>query len=271
MRRRKRRKQRINLNRIKWIFILGIIICCIINFFTFLYRNVYPLVMDYAQTQTVNIATLIIKEGIAESELISFNVDEVIKFEENDTGFVSSVIVNTPLLNRLLVSTTQKVEEKLLLVENGDYSQLGLKAIDGGALKEGVLLNVPWAAALNLSLFHNVGPKFPVTAKVIGNAVTDMKTDVKPYGINNAMLEISIQTTVKLEVNLPFKSQEVMVNVKSPLVIKMITGQIPQYYYIGNSTASPMNPFTNNIEGSNSPEVSPDLDVSEGMENVLLQ
>lgn len=135
------------------------------------------------------------------------------------------------------------------------------------------------AAAFNLSLFHDIGPSFPVSVKLNGSTVTDIVTEVKPYGINNALLEILLKVDVKLEVLLPFKSDEVTVSVSSPLVLKMITGQTPQYYYIGNSSASPMNPISGSTDTSSSnsntqtpvPNPSPEQSVAEGMENLLLE
>ena len=236
------RKKKSNLSLNKWkrrLFALSIVLGLGYLVY-FMYSNIYTIVMNYASKQTINIATLIIKEAIGQSELVNFNVDDVIHFEENDEGYVSSVYINTPELNRLLVSATHQVEEKLLLVESGDLSELGLDAIYGGPYEDGVLLSVPLMAAFNLSLFHEYGPRFPVSAKLIGNAVTDIETDVKPYGINNAMLEISLKVTVRMKVTLPFKSDETMVSVSSPIVIKMITGQTPQYYYIGSSSALPL-------------------------------
>ncbi|MDE5977645.1 MAG: sporulation protein YunB [Turicibacter sp.] len=242
----------------------------------FVYHNIYALVLSYASKQTINIATLIIKEAIGNSELVSFAVEDVISFKENEEGYVSSVYINTPLLNRLLVSATQQVEEKLLLVESGDLSELGLDAIYGGPYEEGVLTSVPLTAALNLSLFHEYGPSFPVSAKLIGNAETDIETAVQPYGINNAMLEISLKVTVRLKVSLPFKSEESTITVKSPIVIKMVTGQTPEYYYIGNTTNSttPLSPFSKESGGTvegKTPSLSPDQSVKNGMENILLE
>ena len=86
------------------------------------------------------------------------------------------------------------------------------------------------------------------------------------------MLQILVKVTVKLNVNLPFKSNERIVSVTSPLVIKMITGQVPEYYYIGSSSASPLSPFTNESGDTdeNKPDASPEQGVEEGMENLLL-
>lgn len=280
MKKRRRRKKRYHINLKKWktIFIICMILWGIVVGLKFMYQSVFPVVMGYAKTQTINIATLVIKEGIGKSDLVSFKMDDVIKFQEKDDGTVSSILVNTPALNRLLVSTTQQIEEKLLLVETGDLSELGLDAIYGGPYEDGVLINVPLAAAFNLSLFHDIGPKFPVTAKINGSAVTDIATEVRPYGINNALLEILLKVTVSMYVGLPFKSEEVTVTVSTPLVLKMITGDIPQYYYIGSSSASPLSPFTNesgktpqSSSTTPAPNASPDQSVESGLENILLQ
>ena len=76
----------------------------------FMYSNLYAIVMNYASKQTINIATLIIKEAIGQSELVSFNVEDIIHFEENDKGYVSSVYINTPELNRLLLQLDLKIK-----------------------------------------------------------------------------------------------------------------------------------------------------------------
>lgn len=276
--RRHRRRKRYYINLKKWRRI-GITILVSYGIFSalrFMYLNVYPVVMTYAKAQITNIATLIIKEGIAQSELVQFNIDDAIHFKENDNGLVSSIIVNTPVLNRLLVSTTQEIEKRLLLAESGDLSELGLDEIYGGPYEDGVLMNIPWAAAFNLSLFHDIGPSFPVTVKLNGSAVSDIVTEVKEYGINNALLEILLKVDVKLEVLLPFKSDEVQVSVKTPIILKMITGQIPEYYYIGNSSASASNPLIDELHNPDEdsdhqvPNLSPEHSLEEGMEDLLL-
>ena len=264
---RRRRKRRL---RMKWniLFISGIFICILINISVFLYRNTYPYVMSYAKNQLQNIATLVIKQGIAESDVVSFDITDAIMFEENYAGEITSIVINTPLLNNLLISTTERIEDKLLLVETGDFSELGLTSVETGPLAEGIGIEVPLFSAFNLSMLHQYGPKIPVAIDVIGNAETDVVTNVKEYGINNALLEILLDIEVKMQVQLPFKSEELEVNVHSPLIVKLINGPIPEYYYIGNSSASPMNPLQG--EGDTKPNPGPELDTSQGLENILM-
>ena len=236
MRRRRWRKRgyrfnglRLNFKKWKRIIIFGIILWCIIQFFSFMYRNVYSVVMDYAATQTVNIATLVIHEGIARSNLATYSVEDFILF--NEIG--NSHSINTPLINHLRVNITQEIEEILLLVESGNLGVLGLDHIQEGPLRDGVLIEVPWAAAFNLTLFHEIGPRTPVRASIIGNAISDIEMERTPFGINNVLLEMMLNVEVNLHVAMPFRSENKTVNVSIPLVTTTIQGDIPEIFLGG--------------------------------------
>jgi len=194
-----------------------------------MYRNVYAVVMDYASIQTINIATLVIKEGIDRSHLDTYEGEDFLIASEN-----SNSTLNTPLINRLQVAVTQEIEEVLLLIETGDLHALGIQSIQDGSFRDGVLIEVPWAAAFNLSLFQQIGPKVPVRATVIGNAVSDIETNITPFGINNALLEVILNVEVSIHVILPFRSQEEKVDVTIPLVTTTIEGDIPHLYFSGS-------------------------------------
>ena len=261
------KKRKKNQGQVKrWVIII-LSVMMIAGIVKYTSSQIYPFVMSYAKNHLTNIATLVIKQSIAESDIVTFDMKEAIMFDENEKGEVSNIIVNTPLINHLLVTTSQNIEEKLLYVEEGRFSELGITFLDDGPLKDGVSLEVPLLAAFNLAVSQDVGPQIPVHIDVIGNTETDIVTNVKTYGINNALLEILLDIKVKMQVQLPFQSELLSVNVHSPLIVKLITGPIPEYYYIGNSSASPFTPMP---ENESAPNPSPELDTSEGLENLLM-
>ena len=61
MKKRRKRKKRSQLNPKKWkrIVILGMTIWGIGLGFKFMYQSVFPIVMGYAKTQTINIASFL--------------------------------------------------------------------------------------------------------------------------------------------------------------------------------------------------------------------
>ena len=227
-RRRRYRYKRIKINHKKWkrLAILFSILWCVFQILAFMYRNVYNVVMDYATTQTVNIATMAIHEGIARSNLDAYNVEDFVLFSENG----NSHTINTPLINRLRVNITQEIEGILLQIETGNLSQLGLSNVQETPLRNGVLLEVPWAAAFNLTLFHEIGPRTPVRATVIGNTRSDIEVERTPFGINNVLLEMMLHVELNLHVAMPFRSEETTVEVSIPLVTTTIQGDIPDVF-----------------------------------------
>ena len=84
-------------------------------------------------------------------------------------------------------------------------------------------------------IFHNtvlngVGPKIPISLKMIGNVTSGIKTDVKEYGINNSLITISVNIQVELMVLLPFSSDFVSVSNTVPIAIKLVQGKVPEFY-----------------------------------------
>lgn len=83
---------------------------------------------------------------------------------------------------------------------------------------------------MDSTLLSNIGPKIPIKFSLIGDVTTNLKTDVKEYGINNALLNVSIEIIVNFRVSLPFTSDKITINNVFPISMKVIQGSIPSYY-----------------------------------------
>ena len=59
---------------------------------------------------------------------------------------------------------------------------------------------------------------------------TKVNTNIKNYGINNAIIEITLDIIVKEEVILPINTEEIKVTQTIPIAIKIIEGSVPSYY-----------------------------------------
>ena len=49
-------------------------------------------------------------------------------------------------------------------------------------------------------------------------------------GINNIVIEVSVVVEIKEQVTMPISSKETTIEISSPLVLKIVQGQIPQYF-----------------------------------------
>ena len=83
----------------------------------------------------------------------------------------------------------------------------------------------------NNSLLSNLGPKIPVKINLNGDVITDIKTEVQSYGINNALIKVNANIKVYMQVIIPFKTREIVVEANVPIVMKLVEGNVPSYYY----------------------------------------
>ena len=86
----------------------------------------------------------------------------------------------------------------------------------------------------NNVLLKNLGVKIPVRYRLIGNVKGQIISLVREYGINNALVEINLEITSNVAVSLPLLSENEKMIVTVPLVMKLIQGEIPNYFFGSN-------------------------------------
>ena len=59
-----------------------------------------------------------------------------------------------------------------------------------------------------------------------GNVLTSLKTNVKEYGINSALIEVSVKIEANIDLVVPFKSTEIKVINEVPISIKVVKGNV---------------------------------------------
>ena len=65
----------------------------------------------------------------------------------------------------------------------------------------------------------------------IGSYVCDIVTTMNDYGINNSLFEIDIKVEIQINTILPLKKGTSIVNCNIPLVVQILQGSVPRYYY----------------------------------------
>ena len=104
------------------------------------------------------------------------------------------------------------------------------------SLNKGIMIEVPFFLNSNWSLLTNLGPRIPVKIELIGSVKTNIKTNVKNYGINNALVEIYSVTTININIVTPGKSQDYILDYDILLDTKLVEGRVP-YLYGSNFTS----------------------------------
>lgn len=219
-----------------YIFTIGIVV----SFFTIRHisQKIAPSVTKYAISEVKRLSTLVINDSI-NKDIANMNLDNIFNIERNNANEVVTIDLNTKVINKLLTSVNKTIQTNLKKVENGQISDLDdyfedFSDIDYEEIQDGIIYYIEAGTFTGDFLLNNIGPKIPIKFKTTGHVISEVNSNVKEYGINNAMIEVKIQVSVTMIINMPFVSKEVNVNTEVPIIMKIIQGTIPEYY-LGNN------------------------------------
>ena len=136
---------------------------------------------------------------------------------------------------------TNIVSDNLKKIETGkidNISFINSEDYNIEKLKNGVISEVPLGIITNNVLLSNIGPKVPVKLNLVGNVVSSIETKISNYFINSALIEIYAKIEVTEEVIIPFQTKRIKVQNNVPVTIKVIQGNVPNYYNSGSLTKS---------------------------------
>lgn len=137
-----------------------------------------------------------------------------------EDGEITMVNYNSYEVTRLINEVTSNIEGELDKLNSGDDSYLDRYTLE----------MVPIGVIFNNSFLRGLGPRIPLKAEMVSSIVSNIETEVKPYGINNAYVETRIFLEVTAVIYLPFVSKEVKISNVIPIVINILQGSVPNGY-----------------------------------------
>lgn len=202
------------------IIVLSAIICVKI-----LNNKIAPVVMDYSISEMKRVVSIIMNRSINSDLLEKIDINKLFVINKGSTDEILTVSLDSIIVNKINDDVSDACEDNLRLMEEGKYQELKDKFNIG----EEYFL-VPSGIIFNNTILNSIGPKIPINLKMIGNVTSNIKTDVKEYGINNSLITISVNIEVELMVILPFTSDYIKISNDIPISIKLIQGKVPQFY-----------------------------------------
>lgn len=176
-------------------------------------KKTTPILIASAKKKSKTISNNIITKSVNDNVLKDMNKEEIFIEKRDNNGNVITTDFNSVILNQILNKITVSVEKDLRELNNK------------------VSYRIPIGIIFNSSLLSNLGPKIPVKINLDGDVITSLNTEVKDYGINNALIKISVNVKVYMNVIIPFKTEEIIIETNIPIVMRIVEGEIPSYYY----------------------------------------
>lgn len=216
--------------------ILIFIIISVIYILKIFNDKALPHFLNYSEIETQKIITSVISSTVTREIANDISMTDLFITTKDNSGNIKSIDFNTKNVNLILTHTTDVVEESLKYLETGQIDKLKLDnvpiSIDNN-LKKGIIYEVPSGIILNNVILNNIFPKIPVKINLIGNIFCKLNTDVESYGINNALIKVNINIEVEVKILLPFVSKNSKISVDVPLIMKLMEGNVPSYYFDG--------------------------------------
>lgn len=207
------------------IICIIISVICVFNIFN---KRVEPLFMEYAEIEVEKLIVAVVNTSVNNEVSKDPNMDNLFKD--------SSYTLNSKVLNNLLYNSLKSVKENLKYLEKGEVNRLNIsnniyEDIDKEKLKKGIIFEVPSGIIFNNRMLENVFPKIPIKLEVLGSIAADIDTNIEEYGINSALFRIDLNIHANVKILLPFTSKSKKIDTKIPIVVKLVEGDVPSYYF----------------------------------------
>lgn len=219
--------KRYKKNNISSYISMSIIIICLSLTFSFFIINYFSLqtnniLLPMAESKVRKVVTMIINSACDET-MISKDLFEVNKDNNNE---IKMITYNSFEVTKLINEVTSNVENKLRLFENGEMDYYG----NTYKQESDVIAEIPFGVIFGNALLSNIGPKIKIRLNILGDIISNIETEVKPYGINNAYVELRIKLEVTARIVLPFASEKIVISNVIPLSMNIVQGTIPEGY-----------------------------------------
>lgn len=203
------------------IFIISIFFVYLID------KKLNKVIEPYIIVETERLTNNIVNKKINEI-MDNFNMDSILLNNDNNVSY------NTKELNKIKNRITQQIQDELMNLDNGyiDNYFIPTRITNGKFknVKRGILCDISIGSIRGSTLFSNVGPSIPIKLLFSSQLNSDIKVEVKEYGINNVIVEIYYVIDIKEQITMPMTSKRKKIHIKEPLSIEIINGKIPQYY-----------------------------------------
>lgn len=153
-----------------------------------------------------------LQEAILENVVEEINISSLYYMKEDTNQNVDSILINTAQINKILGLVNKSLEHNINNISEEK-------------------IELPLSSILGDTMFSNIGPMIKLKVYPIGSYKCDVISEVAEYGINNSLFKIYIKVNLKIQSIIPLIKSESDVECQIPIVLQIIQGEVPRYYY----------------------------------------
>lgn len=157
--------------------------------------------------------TILLKEAFSFAQNSSVSIDDLITVVKNSKEEITEVDFDMQKSSQLLTNITSYLNESL-----SEYNYVGYR------------LDIPVGSIARNPIFVGLAPKIPVKVELSDVALGNVRTAIKPFGINSALVEVYLDIFLRSEIIYPFAVFSADSEYSSLIASKIISGSVPSLF-----------------------------------------
>ena len=176
------------------------------------YRQFNDLVIAVASVRAKNYISRIVNEATKNIEI----TNNIFIIDRNSNDEIKTVTYDVGKATAITNIITDSIQRKI-------------------DTDKGMIIEVPMGLIYKNSLLRNMGPNIKIKLDILGDVLTELNTEVKPYGINNALVELRVKIVANVRIVLPLSGEIIKIENTAPIAVNIVNGKVPDGY-IGTLT-----------------------------------
>lgn len=210
------------------ILVLFLIIVFTAFFFIWYNTKVTPKIVDVAEAKLNKFTESFLSMNIGYKILDEDILKDILIINKNDKGEILYVDYNLEKAYMVLDEVSNELETLVSDLEQGKFKDINDNNIKTS--EHGLVLELPMFIASDYALMSNLGPKIYMKVNFVGSILTNIKSKITEYGINNALVELYVTIKLNEELISPVTDNELSIEYDCLIASEVINGTVPAIY-----------------------------------------
>ncbi len=221
---RKRKKLKMKY---KLVIIIFLIISLTYFFMHQYLKKINPRIIEVSEQEINKIYRYFLSTNISYDLLKDTVLEDLIIINKNKAGEILDVDFDLEKSYKTIDLITETLTKNINDLEK---SKIYLNNPNLEASDQGLILKLPLFIYSPYALLSNLGPQIYMKVNFIGTLLTNIKTKITNYGMNNALIEIYATVEMTQELISPVVKNNQKITYDVLLASKIINGRVPELY-----------------------------------------
>lgn len=207
-----------------------VIILTLVLFFTSLFYQLYGIyskdtILDVAKIKLNDFMKVFLSSNVGYDLIKDEGIENVLVINKNKDNEILYVNYDLDIAYKLLDVITKELENNIQELKTGNVNDTFLYQNN-----EVLMLKLPFFIGSKNPLLVSLGPKIYVPLNFSGAILTNLKTEIKDYGLNNALVEMYVTIKINIDILYPYNKSKEEINYDVLIASSIINGRIPSFY-----------------------------------------